>query len=132
MQKLEIILIVTVIEVGKLQYFTVEELSEFWSALSICTDEPQFFATFSAKEQQAVKKALKNVERELERRGRKPVNFFQLMKENPLQVEIYLKQFNLIELLDMENDMKEYESSEMVHDFLKLVRKQIYNHIPVA
>ncbi len=132
MEVTEIMLIVAVIEVGQLEDFDMEELSEFWSALTICMDDEYFFATFNDKQKTAVKEALKKVEDELKRRGGKPVNFFKLMQENPSQVEHYLKQFDLIKLLELVDDLKDFEKSQVVTDFLKLVNKRIYQLIPVA
>lgn len=132
MDELSIMLIVSVIEVGKLRDFNLEELSEFESALRVCVNDEYFFATLKPKQQQAVKDALKQVDNELTRRGCKPVNFFQLMEDDPAQVEYYLKQFKLLDLLDMAADLKEYKTSKVVEDLLKMVNRQIYNLIPVA
>lgn len=132
MEKLEILLIVAVVEVGNLRCFDLEELSELWAALTVCMDDECFFATFDDDQQQAVKQALKNLEDELKHRGSQPLNFFKMMQENPAQVEYYLKQFDLQKLLDLANDLEEYKSSKIVADFLKLVNQQIYQRIPVA
>lgn len=132
MLKIDILFLVAVVEVGKLSDFTLEELSEFWSALTICRDDEDFFALFDAKEKESIIKALRQVEDELRHRHKEPVNFFQLMQSNPLKVEQYLKEFSLETLLDLEADLKEFDKSAIVADFLKLVRKQIYWLIPVC
>ncbi|MBQ7633726.1 MAG: hypothetical protein IJS88_06410 [Alphaproteobacteria bacterium] len=132
MEITEIMLIVAVVEVGQLEDFDVEELSEFWSALTVCMDDEYFFATFNDKQKTAVKEALKKVENELKHRGGKPVNFFKLIQEDPSQVEYYLKQFDLNKLLELAGDLKEFEKSQVVADLLKLVNKRIYQLIPVA
>ena len=132
MEKIEIILIVAVIDVGRLRDFTVEELSSFESALTICVNDEYFFATFEPKQQEEIKNALKKVDNELRRRGFEPVNFFKLTQENPARVEYYLKQFSLAELLDMADDLKEYKKSQLVCDFLKLVNKRIYQLAAMA
>lgn len=132
MIKIELLFIVAVIEVGKLDDFTLEELSEFWSALTICRDDSDFFATFNAKEKASVIKAIEAVETELRHRHKEPVNFFQLMQENPAKVERYLKEFTLTQLLSLENDLSDFKKSAIVADFLKLVRKQIYQRVPVS
>lgn len=132
MEKMEILLIVAVVEVGNLRCFDLEELSELWAALTVCMDDECFFATFDDDQQQAIKEALKNLENELKHRGSQPLNFFRMMQENPAQVEYYLKQFDLQKLLDLANDLEEYKSSKIVADFLKLVNNQIYQRIPVA
>lgn len=132
MEKMEILLIVAVVEVGNLRCFDLEELSELWAALTVCMDDECFFATFDDDQQQAIKEALKNLENELKHRGSQPLNFFRMMQENPAQVEYYLKQFDLQKLLDLANDLEEYKNSKIVADFLKLVNNQIYQRIPVA
>lgn len=132
MLKIDILFLIAVVEVGKLSDFTLEELSEFWSALTICRDNEEFFAKFSAKEKESVNKALQQIEDELRHRHKEPVNFFQLMENNPTKVGLYLKEFSLENLLDLEADLKEFDKSAIVADFLKLVRKQIYQRIPVS
>ncbi len=132
MEKFEILLIVAVVEVGNLRDFDLEELSELWAALTVCMDDECFFATFEEDQQQAIKKALKDIEDELKHRGSKPLNFFKMMQENPAQVEFYLKQFDLAKLMDLAKDLQEFAKSQVVADFLKLVNKQIYQRIPVA
>lgn len=132
MLKIDILFLIAVIEVGELSKFTLEELSEFWAALTVCRDDKEFFALFNAKEKKAVINALNQVETELRHRHKEPVNFFQLMQENPLKVELYLKEFSLENLLSLEADLKEFEKSAIVADFLKLVRKQIYRRVPVS
>ena len=132
MEKFEILLIVAIVEVGNLRDFDLEELSELWAALTVCMDDEYFFATFEEDQKEAIKKALRNIEDELKRRGSKPLNFFKMMQENPAQVEFYLKQFDLAKLMDLANDLQEFAKSQIVADFLKLVNKQIYQRIPVA
>ena len=132
MLKIEIMLIVSVVEIAELKEFDLEELSEFWSALTVCRDDSDFFAEFNAKEQKAILDALKKIETELRHRHKEPVNLFQLMEENPAQVERYLDQFDLYKLLELEAELKEFKKSAIVADFLKLVRKKIYNLIPVS
>lgn len=132
MEKLDILLIVAVIDVGKLGDFSLEELSELWSSLSVCLGDEYLLATFEPKQQEEIRAALKKVEDELRRRHCQPVNLFQLMQENPAQAEYYLKQFSLPKLLDLSDDLEEYKNSKLVTDLLKLVNKQIYRMIPVA
>ena len=132
MQKIEIILLVTVVEVGDLTGFNVDELSEFWAAFTLCRNDENFFAEFSAKEQKSIIDALQKVEHELRKRHKEPVNFFQLMQDNPAKVEFYLKKFSLSQLLTLERDLCDFSASEIVADFLKLVKKQIYKLIPVS
>ena len=135
MSKLEIMFLLAVVEVGELNEFTLEELSEFWSALTVCSNDNEFFASLDDKEQRAVTDAVKRLETELKRRHLEPVNsinFFQLMQENPAKVEFYLKKFSLGQLLNLEADLKEFETSDVIRDFLKLVRKQIYTRIGVS
>ncbi|MBQ9270791.1 MAG: hypothetical protein IJ218_00800 [Alphaproteobacteria bacterium] len=132
MHKIEIMLLVAVVEIGELGKFSLEDLSEFWSALTVCRDDKEFFALFNDKEQQAVRKALEQVETELRHRHKEPVNFFQLMQENPAKVEFYLRQFSLAQLLDLEADLREFDTSQVVADFIKLVKRQIYRLVPVA
>ncbi|MBP5398793.1 MAG: hypothetical protein J6Y53_00045 [Alphaproteobacteria bacterium] len=132
MLKIDILFLIAVIEVGKLSDFTLEELSEFWSTLTVCRDDEEFFTQFNAKEKESVINALKQVEDELRHRNKEPVNFFRLMQENPTRVELYLREFSLETLLDLETDLKEFDKSAIVADFLKLVRKQIYKRIPVS
>lgn len=132
MSKLEIMFLLAVVEVGELNEFTLEELSEFWSALTVCRSDKEFFASLTDKEQKAVTDAVKKLETELRNRHREPVNFFQLMQENPAKVEFYLKKFSLGQLLNLEADLKEFETSDVIRDFLKLVRKQIYTRIGVS
>ena len=132
MLKIEVLFLVAVVDVGDLRDFTLEELSEFWSTFTICRDDKKFFAKFNAKEKKSVINALNQVETELRHRNKEPVNFFQLMQENPLKVEFYLKEFTLENLLSLEADLKEFKKSAIIADFLKLVRKQIYQRIPVS
>ena len=132
MDELSIMVIVSVIEVGKLRDFNLEELSELWSSLSVCIDDECFFATFNPKQQSAIKKALKDVEKELSRRGAKPVNLFQMMQDDPNQAEFYLRQFSSAELFDLADNLKEFNNSQLVSDLLKLVNRQIYQRVPMA
>ena len=132
MNKLEVMFLVTVVEVGELREFTLEELSEFWAALTVCLNNKELFATFDRKEQTAVTDAVKKLEAELRSRHKEPVNFFQLMQENPAKVEFYLKKFSLGQLLDLEADLKEFETSDIIKDFLRLIHKQIYTRIGVS
>ena len=132
MDKLEILLIVAVVEVGNLRNFNLEDLSTLWAALTVCMDDEYFFATFEEDQKEAIKKALRNIEDELKRRGSKPLNFFKMMQENPAQVEFYLKQFDLEKLMDLANSLQEFANAQIVADFLKLVNRQIYRLIPVA
>lgn len=132
MNKLEVMFLVAVVEVGELNEFTLEELSEFWSALTVCCSENEFFASLTGEEQKAVTDAVKRLETELRRRHLEPVNFFQLMQENPARVEFYLSKFSLSKLLDLEADLQTFEKSQIIADFLKLVKKQIYRRIPVS
>ena len=132
MNKLEVMFLVAVVEVGELNEFTLDELSEFWSALTVCCNDDEFFASLNSEEQKAVTDAVKRLETELRRRHLEPVNFFQLMQENPARVEFYLSKFSLSKLLDLEADLKGFEKSQIITDFLKLVRQQIYRRIPVS
>ena len=132
MNKLEVMFLVAVVEVGELNEFTLEELSEFWSALTVCSNDNEFFASLDDKEQRAVTDAVKRLETELKRRHLEPVNFFRLMQENPARVEFYLSKFSLSKLLDLEADLQTFEKSQIIADFLKLVKKQIYRRIPVS
>ncbi|MBR6356388.1 MAG: hypothetical protein IKR92_06005 [Alphaproteobacteria bacterium] len=132
MNKLEVMFLVAVVEVGELNEFTLEELSEFWSALTVCYNDNEFFASLDSEEQKAVTDAVKRLETELRRRHLEPVNFFQLMQENPARVEFYLSKFSLSKLLDLEADLQTFEKSQIIADFLKLVKKQIYRRIPVS
>lgn len=132
MSKLDIIFLLAVVEVGDLKGFSLDELSEFWSAFTVCRNDKKFFAEFSAEEQKDIIAALEKVERELKSRNREPVNFFQLMQDNPTKVELYLKKFSLEQLFTLESDLKDFQKSKIVTDFLKLVKKEIYRRIPVS
>ncbi len=132
MNKLEVMFLVAVVEVGELNEFTLDELSEFWSALTVCCNDNEFFASLNSEEQKAVTNAVKRLEAELKKRHLEPINFFQLMQENPAQVEFYLRKFSLSALLNLEADLEGFEKTQIVTDFLKLVKKQIYRRIPVC
>ena len=132
MNKVEILFLVAVVEVGELCNLTMEELSEIWSALTVCRDSEEFFAQFDKVEQGAIIVSIKKVEAEMKRRHAQPINFFRLMKEDPAKVEFYLKQFSTDQLLGFERDLQEFANNEIVDDLLKLVRKQIYRRVPVC
>ena len=132
MHKLEILFLVAVVEVGELSGFTLDELSEFWSAFTVCRNDEKFFAQFNAKEKEAITAALNKVETELRRRHKEPVNFFQLMQDDPAKVEFYLKKFSLSQLLVLDSELREFQKSKIVTDFLKLVKKQIFLRTPCA
>lgn len=132
MRKIDIIFLVAVVDVGDLTGFSIEELSEFWSAFTVCCNDKDFYAEFSAEEQKDIETALKKVETELRHRRAEPVNFFQLMQTNPARVDFYLSKFSLGQLLTLENDLQDFKKSQIIIDFLKLVKKQIYRRIPVS
>ena len=133
MEKIEILLIMTVAEAADLTRFSLEDLSDFWSSLSICCSDEYFFDSFfDEKEQERIKNSLERVEAELKRRHKEPVNFFQLIQTNPDRVEYYLKHFDNARLLELETDLQEYQNSKLVAALLKLVRKQIYRRIAVC
>ena len=132
MQKLEIIFLVAMVEAGDLNGFSLEELSEFWSAFTVCRNDKKFFAQFSAQEKKDINAALEKVEAELKSRNAEPVNFFQLMEDNPAKVEQYLKKFGTDDLFELDRELHEYRKSKIVADFLKLVRHEIYKRVPVS
>ena len=132
MKKFDIIFLIAVVEVGDLSNFTLDELSDFWSAFTVCRNDKKFFAEFSAKEKKDIIAALEKLEAELKRRNKEPVNFFQLMQDDPEKVEWYLKKFSLMQLLELDRELKEFKKSAIVVDFLKLVRKQICQRVPIG
>ena len=123
---------VAVVESGDLKGFSLEELSEFWSAFMICRDDKKFYAQFSAQEKKEIIAALNKVETELKSRKYEPVNFFQMMQDNPERVVYYLQKFSTDNLLTLERDLQEFRKSKIIADFLKLVRQEIYKRVPVS
>lgn len=132
MNRIAILFLVTLVEVGELGKFNLEELSEIWAALTVCRDDRKLFGEFSTKEKKDVIAAIEKVETELRHRHKEPVNFFQLMQDNPEKVEFYLSKFTLQQLFELEKELKDFKKSKIVVDFLKLVKKQIYRRVPVS
>ena len=132
MFKVDILLMIAVVECGDLSLFKTEELFEFWVNLSNCAADDDFFDEFEDREKNSIKNCITQLEREFKHRGFKPVNLFLLMKENPNNVARILKSFDLSKLLALNDNLKSLEQTNLIKNFRKLIDERIMQIIPVA
>ena len=132
MYKVDILLMIAVVECGDLSLFKTEELFEFWFNLSNCAADDKFFDEFEDREQNSITNCITQLEREFKHRGFKPVNLFLLMKENPNSVAKILRSFDLEKLLALGDNLKGLEQTDLIKNFRKLIDERIMQLVPVA
>lgn len=132
MYKVDILLMIAVVECADLSRFKTEELFEFWVNLSNCATDDDFLDEFEDNEQQSIKRCVTLLEQEFKRRGFKPINLFQMMKDNPNNVAKLLRSFDLEKLLALESNLKALEQTELTKNFIRLINERLMQIIPVA
>lgn len=129
---IDILLMVTVVQCADLTDFKTEELFEFWINLSNCSADDDFFDEFEEKDQQSIKGCVTLLENEFKRRGFKPVNLLQMMKDNPNNLYRILKSFDLEKLLALQENLKLMRQTKLIKGFLALIEERVMAIIPVA
>lgn len=132
MEKIDILLMIAVVECAELNGFKTEELFEFWINLTNCMTDEDFFDEFEDKEQCSIKNCVTLLEKEFKRRGFKPINLFQMVQDNPNDVARILRHSNLEQLMAMEANLKIFEPTDLVKSLLRLVRERMMQIIPMA
>jgi len=132
MYKVDILLMIAVVECAELSRFKTDELVEFWINLSHCAADDEFLAEFEDHEQESIKKCVTLLEEEFKKRGFKPVDLFQMMRDNPNDVVKVLSSFNLDKLLVLEKNLNDFEQTELVKNFLKLIRQRMMQIVALA
>ncbi len=132
MEKIDILLMIAVVECAELNGFKTEELFEFWINLTNCMADEDFFDEFEDKEQCSIKNCVTLLEKEFKRRGFKPINLFQMVQDNPNDVARILRHSNLEQLMAMEANLKIFEPTDLVKSLLRLVRERMMQIIPMA
>lgn len=129
---IDILLMVAIVQCADLSGFKTDELFEFWVNLSNAAADEDFFDEFEEKDQISIKGCIGLLEREFKHRGFKPVNLFQMMKDNPRQLERLLKSFDLEKLLALQENLTLMKQTNLVKSFLQLINERIMQVIPVA
>ena len=129
---IDILLMVVIVQCADLTGFKTEELFEFWINLSNCSADDDFFDEFEEKDQQSIKGCVALLENEFKRRGFKPVNLLQMMKDNPNNLHRILKSFDLEKLLALQENLKLMKQTKLIKNFLALIEERIMAIIPVA
>lgn len=132
MYKVDILLMIAVVECGDLTRFKTDELFEFWVNLSNCAADDEFFDEFDDHEQCSIKRCVSLLEKEFKNRGFKPVNLFQMMKENPNHLAQLLRTFNLEKLMALESNLQGFEQTNLIKNFRKLIQERMMQIIPMA
>ncbi len=132
MEKIDILLMIAVVECAELNGFKTEELFEFWINLTNCMADEDFFDEFEDKEQCSIKNCVTLLEKEFKRRGFKPINLFQMVQDNPNDVARILRHSNLEQLMAMEANLKIFKPTDLVKSLLRLVRERMMQIIPMA
>ena len=132
MEKIDILLMIAVVECAELNGFKTEELFEFWINLTNCIADENFFDEFENKEQCSIKNCVTLLEKEFKRRGFKPINLFQMVQDNPNDVARILRHSNLEQLMTMEANLMIFEPTDLVKSLLRLVRERMMQIIPMA
>ena len=132
MEKIDILLMIAVVECAELNGFKTEELFEFWINLTNCMADEDFFDEFEDKEQCSIKNCVTLLEKEFKRRGFKPINLFQMVQDNPNDVARILRHSNLEQLMAMEANLKSFKPTDLVKSLLRLVRERMMQIIPMA
>lgn len=132
MEKVDILLMIAVVECAELTGFKAEELFEFWINLSNCAASDDFFDEFEDKEQRSIKNCISLLEKEFKRRGFKPINLFQMMKDNPNDVARVLRHSSLEQLINLEANLQDFEQNDLIKNLLRLVRERMMQIIPMA
>ncbi|MBQ8481481.1 MAG: hypothetical protein IJ532_02990 [Alphaproteobacteria bacterium] len=123
---------IAVVECAELTGFNTEELFEFWINLSNCAADEDFFDEFEDKEQHSIKNCISLLEKEFKRRGFRPINLFQMMRDNPNDVARVLRHSNLEQLMNLEANLKEFEQNDTIENLLRLIRERMMQIIPMA
>lgn len=129
---IDILLMVAVVQCADLTGFKTDELFEYWTNLSNAAADEDFFDEFEEKDQISIKGCVGLLEREFIRRGFKPVNLFQMLKDNPRQLEKLLGKFDLEKLLALQENLKFMKQTQLVENFQRLINGKIMEIIPVA
>ena len=129
---IDVLLMVAVVQCADLTGFKTDELFEFWINLSNAAADEEFFDEFEEKDQTSIKACVELLEREFKHRGFKPVNLFQMMKDNPGKLEKILRAFDLEKLLALQENLSLMKQTNLVKNFLTLVNDRIMQIIPVA
>ncbi|MBR1600598.1 MAG: hypothetical protein IJ677_03375 [Alphaproteobacteria bacterium] len=132
MEKIDILLMIAIVECAELNGFTTEELFEFWINLSNCATDDEFFSCFEENEQSSIKKCVTLLEKEFKRRGFKPVNLFQMMSDNPANVARILRHSSLEQLMAMDANLQVFEQTDLIKNFRKLILERMMQIIPMA
>lgn len=129
---IDVLLMVAVVQCADLSVFKTDELFEFWINLSYAAADEDFFDMFDEKDQVSIKGCVDLLEREFKSRGFKPVNLFQMMKDNPHQLKKLLSNFDLEKLLALQENLKLMKQTQLVENFLRLINNRIMEIMPVA
>ena len=132
MEKVDILLMIAVVECAELAGFRTEDLFEFWINLSNCAANEDFFDEFEDKEQRSIENCVSLLEKEFKRRGFKPINLFQMMKDNPNDVARVLRHSSLEQLINLEANLQDFEQNDLIKNLLRLVRERMMQIIPMA
>lgn len=132
MYKVDILLMIAVVECAELSKFKTDELVEFWITFSHCAADADILDEFEENEQKSIKNCVALLEAEFKRRGFKPVDLFQMMRDNPGDVVKILRSFNLEKLLVLEKNLQDFEQTELVKNFLRLIRQRMMQIVALA
>lgn len=132
MYKIDVLLMIAVIECAELSGFKTDELVEFWITLSHCAADDDILDEFEENKQKSIKNCVALLEAEFKRRGFKPVDLFQMMRDNPGDVVKILRSFNLERLLVLEKNLQDFEQTELVKNFLRLIRQRMMQIVALA
>lgn len=132
MYKVDILLMIAVVECAELSKFKTDELVEFWITLSHCAADSDILDEFEDHERESIKRCVTLLVAEFKRRGFKPVDLFQMMRDNPGDVVKVLSTFNLEKLLVLEKNLQDFEQTELVKNFLRLIRQRMMQIVALA
>lgn len=132
MYKVDVLLMIAVVECAELSKFKTNEIVEFWITLSHCAADSDILDEFEDQERESIKRCVNLLVAEFKRRGFKPVDLFQMMRDNPGDVVKVLSTFNLEKLLVLEKNLQDFEQTELVKNFLRLIRQRMMQIVALA
>lgn len=127
LQKLDILMIIAMVENSPLQKFRDDDLLQFHADLTTVNTDDCLLADYSRGEVISIKSCIWQITEEFKRRKYVLKNFLQMEKDSPKNLERYLKRQNKERLLSLEQYMEMmFAESELKNKVLNKIRKYAY------